>query len=164
VTTQCVKLVFVALALAAVTGCGSGSTPAPVARDAPATTHQQQRSGPTIKQQANSYLRIVAPVNAALEAWNAAYKDSLTLEERKAVNTPLIAATEKFDRDLLRVRWSPEVHSDVRALVNADAAFVGDLVADNEGSVDTSQAAHHEAAVGAAVAAVRGDLGLPDAK
>jgi hypothetical protein len=154
-------LALLVLASAAAAGCGGSGTSEPVAHDTPAAT--QQRSGLTIKQQAAIYLRLVGPANAEWDKLLPVWKDeSTTFKEFEVAAAPAIAADEKFDRSLLRVRWSPEVRPDILSLVKADAAVIGDMVAIE--SVTDDQISRDLETMFLAAAAVRSDLGLPDAK
>lgn len=79
---------------------------------------------------------------------------------------PLIAAFEKGDGELLRVDWPAETRADVKALVAADGAVLGDLrVLDTVSLLSagdwSNQFSQDFGKLAAAADIVRADLGLP---
>jgi hypothetical protein len=70
-----------------------------------------------------------------------------------------------FDDKVLRVDWPPETAVDVKELVRADRAFIGDLRALENVDVLSlglvNQARQDTTKGGAAANVVRADLGLP---
>jgi hypothetical protein len=103
----------------------------------------------TQAQAAKQYLADVAPANAL----------------PKSTKPPAYAAAvHKLDTLLLRQRWPSGTRADVRALVAADAAVVGDYNASPNSSVGSAHDATTQKDVEAdstAANIVRSDLGLP---
>jgi hypothetical protein len=104
------------------------------------------------------YLAIVAPENAALRS----VPKGLT-----AANVaPVVAAAETADNALLRVAWPSSVLADVKLLVAADGAVIGDLRAVGPGGPPAGGTwlTQYETDAGkqqAAAQVVRADLNLP---
>jgi hypothetical protein len=98
---------------------------------------------------AAKYSAIIAPANA--------YAGMLPTNPSAAQLTTLAAADSAADNQLLRVAWpTPAITADVKAMVSADGAEIGDLQRNNDSALAADQ--------GKAVAAaniVRTDLGLP---
>jgi hypothetical protein len=106
----------------------------------------------------SEYLAIVAPENEALR--------KLPKYPTAAEVVPVIAAGETADNALLRVAWPTTVLADVKLLVTADGAVIGELralgtgSAADEGTWETQYAADTGKQL-AAVQVVRADLHLP---
>jgi hypothetical protein len=117
---------------------------------------------------ARTYLRIVAPANAAhdtLERKSKSYDDSTTAEQVASDLAPVIAAYEAADNALLRVKWPASIAADVKALVVANGALIGDLRAAGSQDVLSSsnwatQLSQDGGKSAAAANIVRADLGL----
>jgi hypothetical protein len=85
---------------------------------------------PSTKELAKTYLDTVKPAKEAAEAFrNKVYGwDSDTTNEQMVKDAaPVIAAWQKADNDLLRVKWPAAIAADVKAMVRADAAVIDDL-------------------------------------
>jgi hypothetical protein len=116
---------------------------------------------------AAKYLGLVAPLNAALDQLR-------KVPPKKAVPPAVLSgiakASSSFGAAMLRVKWpGATTASDVRALVQANAAFSGDLSQINHQNAASiaayrSQLARDDQATAAAAKKVRADLGLPPLK
>jgi hypothetical protein len=164
-------LVLALLAAGVLAGCGGSKqaetiTPATVSVSAGTTRSTQSAS--RLHRFARTYLRIVAPANAAharLVEKSRSYGSSTTKTEVVADLVPVIAAYEVADKALLRVHWPPAVEADVRALVVADRALLRDLRAADQQTAQSSGAwtarvARDGEKSNAAADAVRAALGL----
>jgi hypothetical protein len=92
-------------------------------------TSMQTLSGADRQKLAREYLRIVAPANKAHDALmekTRSYDSNTTTEELGSNLAPVIAAYEDAD-NALRVNWPSVVAADVKALVAANGALIGDL-------------------------------------
>jgi len=77
-----------------------------------------------------TYLALAKPLNAAGGAFNAAIGklgSNPTSASVQTVCTPFADALTTFDSKVLRVNWPASAATDVKALVTADGALVGDL-------------------------------------
>lgn len=114
-----------------------------------ASTHRPKPI--TRAQAAKQYLADVAPVNAL----------------PRSTTAPVYAATvAKFDTLILRQRWPSDARLDIRALVVADAALVGDYNSVSSsnvlnGSALSATTQRDNQADTTAANIVRADLGLP---
>ncbi len=146
------------------TGCGGGKKATPATAVATTTS-----STPDLHELAQTYLRIAGPANAATATfaekanrWN----DQTTNAQAVKDAAPAIAAHQKADNALLHVDWPSSVAVDVKALVAADGAVVGDLNGlkniDLTSAGDWSnQLSQDLGKFSAATKIVRADLGLP---
>jgi hypothetical protein len=124
---------------------------------------------PDRQQLADEYLRIIAPANAAHRLWSKkakSYDSNTTVEQQASDLAPLIAAYEDADNALLRVDWPPSIAEDIKALVAANGALIGDLrAADSQDVLSRSswltQVSQDGGKSAAAANIVRADLGLP---
>ena len=109
-------LVVAALLASCLVGCGRGHS-------AGSTTNADK------KKLAESYLRIVAPANAAIATfWKRANSHGpWTRKQLTSVTAPVIPAYEAADNALLRVHWPPGIRAKVKALVGSNRA-VTDLL------------------------------------
>lgn len=142
------KLGAMALAIVALTAM-AGCSNAPAA-------------APSRKQETAKYLSLVEPVNAA----NAALIDKhpahqISFAQFKAACHPLMQATTRFDRGVLRIGLTGRAAVDARALVASNASFIATfdaLVADSfkselvvlerENAVSTADVNHLRATLG----------------
>jgi len=118
------------------------------------------------------YLGLVAPVNAATDTFDVAgtkLGNNPTAAAVQQIATPFAAALTAFDSKVLRVKWPASVASDVKGVVLADGAFIGDL--DSASAQNAVTAASWVSAISAdgekastASNIVRADLGLPPPK
>jgi hypothetical protein len=163
--------------LACLTACGgSKKTSPPTATSAIQTTSESITGRPTtpnLHELRQTYLRLVKPANEALDAFQkkAAQWDKNNTTPAQAARdaAPLIAASQKLDNALLRVDWPPSTEADMKALVRAHGAVIGDL--QGLGSLDllskgswTNQFLQDYGKMQAAVSIVRADLGLPPSR
>ena len=155
------SLVAVAV-VALLAGCGGGSKSAVTAE---ATSQARM---PSRAELAQTYLRIVKPLNDASDRFykrTAHWNQQTTGKEAAKDSAPSIAALRTFDDKVLRVDWPPETAVDVKELVRADRAFIGDLRALENVDVLSlglvNQARQDTTKGGAAGNVVRADLGLP---
>ena len=160
------------LGLACLTGCGGSSTAnSPGVDSVPSvpTTDTSTAAAPDLHKLAQTYLRIVAPANSVVTTFRkkaADWNDNTTNPQAAKEAAPVIAAFEKADNELLRVDWPPATAVDVKALVTADGALIGDLNAlENVDLLSAgnwaNQFSQDAGKVSAAVNIVRSDLGLP---
>ena len=114
------SLVVAVLLVSCLVGCGRSHS-------AGSTT------GADKKKLAESYLRIVAPANAAIATfWERANSHGpWTTKQLASVIAPVIPAYEAADNALLRVHWPPGIRAKVRALVGSNRA-VTDLLSANK--------------------------------
>jgi hypothetical protein len=140
---------------------------AALAVPAAALAQPQATVAPSTSKLAHTYLAIVAPVNRAIDRWDASNAPTKTTGQTARVDSPLIAAITRADNRLLRVHWSPRAAADIRSMVKADGAVIADLAIDIQGvqafSVDDldSRFVRDLQQVGTAANIVRADLGLP---
>jgi hypothetical protein len=118
---------------------------------------QANAVAPTLTTTATSPLSVYAAKYSAIIAPANAYAGMLPTNPSAAQLTTLAAADSAADNQLLRVAWpTPAITADVKAMVSADGAEIGDLQRNNDSALAADQ--------GKAVAAaniVRTDLGLP---
>ena len=158
-------------------GCGgNGRKSAPPASAAATMTAPTAATGtaatPDKHELAQKYLRIVAPANAALDTFNEkekSYSSDTRAEQVVSDLAPVISAYQEADNALLRVNWPPSIAADVKALVGANGALIGDLeAADSQDVLSssswTTQASQDGGKSVAAANIVRADLGLPAMK
>jgi hypothetical protein len=88
-----------------------------------ASTHHK---GITQAKAAKQYLADVKPVNAANIATHVRAQGATTPTALGKAASPWIAAMGKFDSLVLRQQWPSSVKADIKALVVADSAVVGD--------------------------------------
>jgi hypothetical protein len=164
------------LSLGWMTGCGGGggggdsAAPEKAASTTPAAA--TTTSAPNMDELAQTYLRIVKPANQASEALRkkaSHWTDSTTPAQAAKDAEPTIAAYRAADNALLRVDWPAATRWDVKELVRADSALIGDLEAlEGLDAFSTgnwsSQFVQDAEKVGAAANIVRADLGLPPYK
>jgi hypothetical protein len=146
----------------AATKTGPATKTVPATTTAPATNAQAAGVNYAAK-----YLGLVAPLNAAFDQLR-------KVPPKKAVPASVLAgiakASANFGTAMLRVKWpGPTTASDVRAFVQANAAFSGDLSQINHQNAASiaayrSQLARDDRATAAAAKKVRADLGLPPLK
>src|SRR5262245_54894906 len=162
------------LAVGLLAGCGGGGSKAK-----PGSTTESRTDGgsmtespPSQHELAQTYLRIVKPANAEADRFNAKanrWDDSTTNAQAAKDAAPLIAAIQKADGKLLRVHWPAATEADIKALIRADGALIGDLRAlkgvdmSSAGSL-SNQFERDAGDVQAAANIVRADLGLPPGK
>jgi len=134
--------------IAAACSTSSGHTAA-APHDGPTVTTAATSTRIPLSVYAAKYSAIIAPANA--------YAGMLPTNPSAAQLTTLAAADSAADNQLLRVAWpTPAITADVKAMVSADGAEIGDLQQDHDSALAADQ--------GKAVAAaniVRADLGLP---
>ena len=178
VPRRLIALGAIALAAIVLTGCGGSSssttTKTTTATTSPATnaTSEPASTAPAMTQQGagQAYLAAVEPANAALHAFQkkaSSWTDSTTGEQAAADAKPLIDALTALRPKLLEIAQKyPPAANDLKALVTAFSALQGDL--ENLTTVNTFNASSwvqgftkDAAALNAAVAIVRSDLGLP---
>jgi hypothetical protein len=116
---------------------------------------------------AAKYLGLVAPLNTALDQLR-------KVPPKKAVPAAVLSgiatASSNFGTAMLRVQWpGPTTGSDVRALVQASAAFSADLSQINHQNAASiaayrNQLARDDQVSASAAKKVRADLGLPPLK
>jgi hypothetical protein len=151
--------------------------PRPATTTKPATTRPATRgpatTGPATNSHAASvnyaakYLDLVTPLNAALDQLR---KVPPKKAVPAAVLTGIATASSNFGTAMLRVQWpGPTTGSDVRALIQANAAFSADLSQINHQNAASiaayrSQLARDDQASASAAKKVRADLGLPPLK
>jgi hypothetical protein len=124
---------------------------------------------------ANVYLAIATParnvlvhVQAKTSRWN---NQTTGMQAAKDV-APAVVALEQFDNKLLRIQWPSSTAADVKQLVRAYGACIGDLTGltgvDMHDMLSVgnwgNQFARDTGNVEAAVSIVRADLGLPPAR
>ena len=139
----------------------------PAAKTGPATTRPATTEPTAGVNYAAKYLGLVAPLNTALDQLR-------KVPPKKAVPATVLSgiakASSNFGTAMLRVKWpGPTTASDVRALVQANAAFSGDLSQINHQNAASiaayrSQLARDDQVSAAAAKKVRADLGLPPLK
>lgn len=182
-TATSLAATFAVAAAFAVTGCSAHSespTSAPATAAAPTTTTKAAMSpsasfshATTLSktEAAATYLRIVAPVNAAQDRMAtqlASLPDSATGADVAKITDPVADAIDRADEQLLRVNWPTDIVPDVKALVSAAAIVANDLRAvDGQNILSISQwetqIATDAGKLNGAVAILRSDLGLPPA-
>jgi hypothetical protein len=170
------------------TRTGPATTTKPATRPRPATTTKPATTGPATRGPATTgpattgpatnshaasvnyaakYLDLVAPLNAALDQLR---KVPPKKAVPSAVLTGIATASSNFGTAMLRVQWpGPTTDSDVRALVQANAAFSADLSQINHQNAASiaayrNQVARDDQASASAAKKVRADLGLPPLK
>ena len=153
--------VLALLATSAVAGCGGGQK---------AGTARSTTNGPAsgLHAFAQTYLRIVAPANAAHEELirkSNAYGATTTKAQVVADLAPVLRAYRTADEGLLRVAWPGPVGAAVTTEVAANGALLAVLgTADrqNAGTFDAwaAQVSQDEVKATAAANAVRAGLGL----
>jgi len=161
--------VLAAVAACALSGCGGGSKHAASTSRVVVGTDTLTVTEPTRHELAQEYLRIIGPMNAEFARFQAKAKgwdDNTTGPEAAEDAAPVIAAIRKGNNELLRVSWSTSTMSDVKEMVRADGALIGDLA--GLAGVDlfsvgnwSSQFTQDAGRLQAAVNIVRADLGLP---
>jgi hypothetical protein len=168
--------VLALVAAGIVAGCGGShkaSTGETISTSATTLSEGSTQTTATMHHLAQTYLRIVAPANRAAEAYSKEAESwngiNPTKEKIDAATKPVIVSFEKADNALLRVQWPPAIRGDIKVLVNADGAVVGDLQSlsrQNATSIGqwATQYSKDSAQAVAAVNVVRSDLGLPPAK
>jgi hypothetical protein len=149
-------------------GCGGSSAPGPATAPVASTTASPSPVGLSQKQQADAYLRIVAPANAALRTFDAKVTPDSSQSQVAAAAEPLADTFDHTGQALARAGFTGTAAADVRALLTALAAVVGDLRSvrsQDAFSVSQFTTAFNRdiATFGSAVALVRADLGLPPA-
>jgi hypothetical protein len=155
--------------LASCGGGGGGGNEASPGSSVTTTHHDMttQSATPSTQELAQTYLRIVRPANAEIDRFTAkarSWNDETTNAQAAKDAGPVIAALEEADNELLRVRWPAAIRADVKALVRADGAVIGDLNGIRDAVAVGSWANQFSKDLGefaAAVAIVRADLGLP---
>lgn len=158
-----------ALALVAA-ACGGSKSAAPsTTTTPPATTAAAKPDFHALGQQ---YLKIIAPANTQIEAFNKktnTYTENTTAEQVAKDAEPLAAAVDKASTDLLHVDWPASIQPDVKAMVTAYGVLAGDLR--SVGSQNILSIANWATQLGqdagrarAAANIVRSDLGLPPVK
>jgi hypothetical protein len=161
------------LAVAFLAGCGGGGNEASPASPVTTTHHDMTtQSAPSKQELAQEYLRIVAPANAALDTFNkkeSSYDKNTTTQQVATDLAPVIAAYQEADNALLRVSWPSSIATDVKAMVTADGALIGDLQATTVQDVLSSgswatQVSQDGGKSVAAANIVRADLGLAPVK
>jgi len=119
-----------------------------------------------------TYLALVKPLNAAGDAFNAAIGklgNNPTSASVQTVATPFAEVLSTFDSKVLRVGWPATTAADVKGLVTADGALIGDLASARSQTVLSAsswESALSSDASKSATAAniVRADLGLAPPK
>lgn len=120
----------------------------------------------TLEQQASAYLAAVAPANKAVGIFNARVTPSSSQEDAAREGELLANALEANAARLSRIAFTGQSVVDIRALLTAFGAIVGDLRAIRNqsdfslGSFSTVFS-RDEGAAAAAVTLIRADLGLP---
>jgi hypothetical protein len=151
----------------ALSACGSAAaptaSPTPPTTIAARTTTTAAATGVTTTQppaltraeQAAKFLKIVAPLNAEVDALDARYpKGPSTMAEA----LPIIKPLATFDDEVLRIGLTGQAAVDARALVTADEATIVDIQ-----TSDGSEYNRDTGTVDSADNALRADLGLPAA-
>jgi hypothetical protein len=170
------SIVAIAVLAGSLVGCGGGNNNKGSSGSATAVTlsigSETGTAPPSQHELAQTYLRIVRPGNAAVDSFKAKaarWNHNTTGVQAAKDAAPLIAAIQKADRQMLRVEWPPSTTADVKDLVRAHGALVGDLNAletlnilsagdwVNQFTQDAGKAA-----AGANI--VRADLGLSSSK
>lgn len=156
-------LLVVIILLAA---CGaSKAAPAPAAPVASVSSgHDTTTTSTPAVNYGQQYLAIVGPANAAGNA--AVIPDNPTGARLAQVFAPVIAAYQKADDALLRAQWPAGAQADIKAMVTADGAVIGDMnAAAGQNALSAAswetQLSSDGAKAKAAANVVRADLGLP---
>jgi hypothetical protein len=143
-----------ALAVIALAGCGSHTTPPTTPAAAQSSPSPSPSPSPTINYQ-QQYLTDVAPYNAAINAIN---------PNASSVSDPTIVAVMKASltlaRTLLQQTWPANAQADVHALAVAAAKVSTDL---SSNTLFTANGTSDAATATADAQTVRADLGLPAA-
>ena len=152
------------LALALV-GCStSKASPAaapsqtPPATSSPAAVVSPAASATPLSFYAAQYLRLIKPANDALNALQALPSTS-TDADYGAAAAKIAPVYQAVDAALLRAQWPANVMVDIKALVTADGAVIGDLSNLTASTVDTMVRDSGTASAQSNI--VRADLGLP---
>jgi hypothetical protein len=117
------------------------------------------------------YLALIAAPNAAIATFVAKagkWGNSTTNTQAEAAAKPVINALRTFNRSMVNDRWPAGARTDIKGVVTADAPVIGDLqslatVNLLSASSWTATFERDASGLGAAVAFVRHDLGLPAA-
>jgi hypothetical protein len=155
------------LLLLFVAACGGGSSKATAGATASvAPTAVGTAAVLTQNEQADAYLKAVAPANAALAEFKAKVNDQSTQAEVADAAETMATALEGVDSTLARIAFTGQAAVDVRSMIAVDGAFIGDLRAVRSSSAFSMSSlgntiSRDAGALNAAVTVVRADLGLP---
>jgi hypothetical protein len=151
------------------TGVSIALAVALIASPAGATKHQRHKKAPagiSVSAAGKQYLADVAPVNAATDTAKSAFDAATTAPQLAAAAAPLVASIETLNSTMLRQQWPSVAKADVKSLVIAAGAELGDLnslatINDSNASTIETNLSKDIAATGTAANIVRADLGLP---
>ncbi|MBB2921278.1 hypothetical protein [Cellulomonas cellasea] len=169
-TTRLARVVAVGALALLVAGCGTVEEPAEAPPtdvvSASPTPSETPSASPTptaiTREEAGArYLELVAPVNAGIEAWNAAAAAS-DYATMRAMAGERAASYRSFADGLIAAEWPPEAEAAVDRLVSELAGDVGVFVQVGTSTTDaeTQQALALAAPPGSAAQELRMLLGL----
>jgi len=156
-------------ALLALAACGASTHSASSSTTSSAASNTTP-AAPSKPEAAKNYLAIVTPANSAVAAFSKAanaWANSTTNKQAESAAEPLISALQTTDLKLLAATWpNAQTTADIHALVNADGAVIGDLLAlstVNLLNASTWESAFERdvTALSTAAGTARSDLGLP---
>jgi hypothetical protein len=166
----------------ALAGCGgsSGKSSAAgsVATSSPPTSPTTSTTAPTtsttisLADLAKQYEAAVAAANKAGDLYNskaAKLPDNATAAQFADIAEPLAKAFQDADQALIRIQWPANIKTDMAAVVTANGALEGDLLAARSQNLFslatfTQQITSDAGKSHAAVSILRADLGLPPPK
>jgi hypothetical protein len=160
-----------ALAVCGLAACGGGGKGATSSSATTVIISVSSSTTQSRQELAQQYLDIVRPGNAAVNDFIAKashWNDQTSASQAAKDAAPLIVAIKKADGELLSVQWPAETRADVKELVKAHGALIGDLTALESVNILSAgdwvnQFTQDAGKANAAGRIVRADLGLPSA-